>query len=288
MRSAFLAAAAGRIDVPEGGVPADLLANARAQYPAQLHVTPAPQTNWVILNTHHPPFDNVHARRAVAFALDRGRMVAFAGGPGQAASTCQLLPPGLPGYKPYCPITAGSDKSRWTEPDLARAQAEVALSGTGGAHVRVITTDQTTGFGRQNLELAATLRRLGYRVAVKHYRLDNEYFGAFFNDSRHVDAAVNAWLQDYPAPSNFFGAINCPNSPYMCSKAYSRRLARASTAAAASGSNRPWTQFDRFATNDAAAVPFLNLKATDFVSKRVGNYQHHPEFGLLIDQLWVR
>lgn len=36
------------------------------------------------------------------------------------------------------------------------------------------------------------------------------------------------------------------------------------------------------------AVPFLNLKATDFVSKRVGNYQHHPEFDLLIDQLWVR
>jgi hypothetical protein len=28
--------------------------------------------------------------------------------------------------------------------------------------------------------------------------------------------------------------------------------------------------------------------ATDFVSKRVGNYQFHPLWGLLIDQLWVR
>jgi hypothetical protein len=35
-------------------------------------------------------------------------------------------------------------------------------------------------------------------------------------------------------------------------------------------------------------VPYLNLKANDFVSKRVGNYQHHPTFGRLIDQLWVR
>ena len=74
----------------------------------------------------------------------------------------------------------------------------------------------------------------------------------------------------------------------MCSKAYSRRLARAAAAAAATGSNGPWTKFDRYATNDAAAVPFLTPKAIDFVSKRIGNYQHHPEFGLLIDQLWVR
>jgi hypothetical protein len=30
------------------------------------------------------------------------------------------------------------------------------------------------------------------------------------------------------------------------------------------------------------------VKAVDFVSKRLGNYQRHPEFGLLIDQVWVR
>jgi hypothetical protein len=26
----------------------------------------------------------------------------------------------------------------------------------------------------------------------------------------------------------------------------------------------------------------------DFVSKRVGNYQRHPLFGMLISQIWVR
>ncbi len=287
-RSAFLAAAAGRIDVSEGGVPAELLPKARAQYPAQLHATPSPQTYWVLLNTHRAPFNNVHARRAFAFALDRGRMVANVGGPDQATPTCQILPPGLPGYKQYCPFTVG-DTSRWTAPDLARARAEVARSGTRGAQVHVITgPDQTPVFGRQNLVVAATLRRLGYRVAIKHYADNDPYFNAFFHDSRHIDAGVNGWLQDYPAPSNFFGGDNCPNSPYMCSKAYGRRLARAAAAAAASGSNAPWTQFDRYATNDAGAVPYLNLKANDFVSKRVGNYQHHPTFGLLIDQLWVR
>src|SRR5262249_33627555 len=149
---------------------------------------------------------------------------------------------------------------RWTAPDLARARAEVARSGTHGAHVSMITTDQTPDFGRQNLEAAATLRRLGYRVTVKHYPTDHQYFAELFGDSRHVDAAVNGWIGDYPAPSNFFSGIECPNSPYLCSAAYRRSLARATAAATSSGSNEPSTAFDRYATNLAAAVPFLNLK----------------------------
>jgi YVTN family beta-propeller protein len=287
-RAAFLAAAAGRIDVPEAGVTAGLLAQAKTQYPGQLHVTPAAQTNWLTLNTRRLPFSNLHARRAVAFALDRGKMVANLGGSDFAAPTCQLLPPGLPAYKPFCPFTAGPPTGRWTAPDLARARAEVARSGTRGASVRVITTDQTPDFGRQNLEVAATLRALGYKVSVKHYATDKEYFGAFFSDPDRVDAAVNGWIQDYPAPSNFFSGPTCANSPYFCSAAFNQRLAHAGATAASSGSNAPWTAFDRYATELAPVIPFLNLKAVDFVSKRLGNYQHHPEFDLLVDQVWVR
>jgi YVTN family beta-propeller protein len=288
MREAFLAAAAGRVDVPLDGVPSELMATARTRYPAQVHITPAPKTDWVLVNTQRPPFSNVHARRALAYALDRGRMVTSQGGTDVAAPTCQLLPPGLPGYKPYCPFTAGPQTGHWTAPDLAQARAEVAGSGTRGARVRVITTDQSPDFGEQNLEVAATLRKLGYRVSVKHFATDNGYFGAMVNDSRHIDAAVSGWIQDYPAPSNFFSGANCPNSPFFCSKAYAHQIAHTSAAAAASGSNGPWTKLDREVTDRALLIPFLDGKAIDFVSKRVGNYQHHPEFDLLIDQLWVR
>ncbi|HEY6149317.1 MAG TPA: ABC transporter substrate-binding protein [Gaiellaceae bacterium] len=287
-RSAFLAAAAGRIDYPEAGLPTGLLSRARTRYPAQLHVTPAPQTGWIFLNTAKPPFDNVHARRAVAFALDRGRMVANAGGSDLAAPTCQVLPPGLPGYRPYCPFTAGPTNGRWTAPDLARARTEMRRSGTRGARVRLITSDQTPDFGRQNLILAAALRKLGYSVTVKHYSADQSYFGALSSDAKHIDAATSGWIQDYPAPSNFFGGLGCPNSAFFCSASYSQRLSRAAASAAASGSNAVWTAFDRKVTDSALVVPFLNGKAVDFVSKRLGNYQHHPEFGLLIGQVWVR
>jgi len=35
-------------------------------------------------------------------------------------------------------------------------------------------------------------------------------------------------------------------------------------------------------------VPLLNRKQVDFVSRRVGNYQYSPQWGMLLDQLWVR
>ena len=254
-RSAFLAAAAGRIDVPEGGVPAELLPKARAQYPAQLHATPSPQTYWVLLNTHRAPFNNVHARRALAFALDRGRMVANVGGPDQATPTCQLLPPGLPGYKQYCPFTAG-DTSRWTAPDLARARAEVARSGTRGAHVRVITTDQTPGFGRQNLEVAATLRRLGYRVAVKHYAVNDAILRRVLRTTRVTSTPRStAGSRTIPRRRTSSGAqlpqlaLHVQQGIPPAARARDRR-------GGGERIERPWTQFDRYATNDAGAVPY--------------------------------
>jgi peptide/nickel transport system substrate-binding protein len=38
----------------------------------------------------------------------------------------------------------------------------------------------------------------------------------------------------------------------------------------------------------APVVPTYNRSNVDFVSERVGNYQYHPQWGVLLDQLWVK
>jgi hypothetical protein len=35
-------------------------------------------------------------------------------------------------------------------------------------------------------------------------------------------------------------------------------------------------------------VPLVNPKQLVFLSSRVGNYEYSPQWGLLLDQLWVR
>jgi hypothetical protein len=32
----------------------------------------------------------------------------------------------------------------------------------------------------------------------------------------------------------------------------------------------------------------VNRRGAVFVSERLGNYQHHPLLGVLLDQVWVR
>jgi peptide/nickel transport system substrate-binding protein len=49
-----------------------------------------------------------------------------------------------------------------------------------------------------------------------------------------------------------------------------------------------WGEIDRAIVDQA---PFLWLVSTSdvgFVSERVGNYQVSPQWGVLLDQLWVR
>ena len=69
-----------------------------------------PLTAWwyVPMNTRLAPFDNVKARQAVNYAIDRKQLVNLFGGPVLASPVCQVLPPGFPGHETYLPLHQGS------------------------------------------------------------------------------------------------------------------------------------------------------------------------------------
>ena len=81
----------------------------------------------LFLNTRQPPFSSLGAaRQAVNYAVDRARILQLSPfrAPGQAAATCQILPPGFPSHQDYCPYTANAVGTvLWHGPDLGRAQA---------------------------------------------------------------------------------------------------------------------------------------------------------------------
>jgi len=49
-----------------------------------------------------------------------------------------------------------------------------------------------------------------------------------------------------------------------------------------------WARIDHAAVDQAPWASLVNLSGSASVSKRASNYQHNPEFGILLDQLWVR
>ena len=119
------------------------------QHASQVHTNPQAATVALFLNTRLAPFNRLDVRRALNYAADRAAAVKAVGGPRVAETTCQILPPHFPGYRPYCPYTAGTTTDgSWAAPDLAKARALVAHSGTRGMKVTVWSWADLEGSAR--------------------------------------------------------------------------------------------------------------------------------------------
>lgn len=275
------------------------LAAAKTRYASQIHSNPQAATVGFFLNTRVPPFDRVDVRKALNYAVDRGVAVRIAGGSDQAQPTCQILPPDFPGYKPYCPYTASPGPGAvWTAPDIAKAKTLVAASGTRGMK---ITVWSYAPFKHLGPYAARVLRGLGYRTSVRSRLLGATYFPTVQNSQTKAQIGFLYWGADYPAASDFLNALlSCAafrpstgfnqNLAEFCDRAIDSKIKRALNLQTTNPeeAGRSWSRVDRDIVDLAPWVPLITPKLVDFLSKRVGNYQYSPQWGMLIDQLWVR
>jgi peptide/nickel transport system substrate-binding protein len=268
------------------------------RYAGQVHANPQSATVFFFLNTRVAPFNNLDARRAVNYAVDRRGAVAIEGGP-RAASlpACQILPPNFPVYRRYCPYTAHPRPGRpWGAPDLVKARRLVARSGTKG--MRVTVWSPTPFLLREARFVRGLLSTLGYRASL---RVSPKYW-QYVADSRHrAQIGPIIWLADYPAASDFLWTqfscrafaprtANQLNWSEFCDPVADRimRRARQAERSDASLAAHLWARAERRIVDRAAALPVTNPGTIDVVSRRVGNYQYNPQSGVLLDQLWVR
>ena len=281
-------------------IPADRLNELNSpQFAKQVHVNPLTADWYFAFNTRRAPFNNVKARQAVNFAADRNAYVKIGGGPSLAVPTCQVLPPNFPGYKPYCPYTAGGGTTKWTGPDLAKARSLVKASGTAGAKVVVNTDIPDKALGEQ---MVSDLNKIGYKASLQALAGTIQYpFVQNSNNSSKWNIAWSAWYQDYPAPSDFLnvllgcgsihpGSDASPNIAAFCDPAIQKQMTKAENLGVTdpAGANAIWAQVDHAVTDQAPWVDLYNPKQIDFLSKRVHGYQWNPQWYILIDQQWVQ
>jgi YVTN family beta-propeller protein len=284
----------GHADWMGDPVPGDLRDAVKTQFASQVHTYPSTDTEFLQFNTRRAPFDDVRVRKAVNLAIDRNLMVALQGGTDVADPTCQLLPPGVPGHRRYCPYTSRTvADGAWSGPDLARARRLVRASGTRSDSVTVWGwTDDPYAPPRIARHAASVLRKLGYRTRVR--LVTHEYLA-------EPPARVFAGIQLGPPTGwtdvsayNFFAPwLSCNGAGahgWFCDRGLDRLMRRASRleTTAPRASATLWTRIDRELVDRAALVPYVNLRQTDFISRRVNNLQHHPYLGPLVDQLRLR
>ena len=281
-------------------LPSVRLRELEQRYPSQLHVNPLMQTDYMIFNVNTPPFDDVRVRRALNYALDR-RAIARLFGASGARPTCQILPPQMSGYVRHCPYTRRpSHDGAWHGPDLAAARRLIRSSGTSGMKVVVWDTPEPGTFLEEGRATVALLHRLGYRASLRLVP-DAIYARKSGNSRFHVQMSSGGWSADYPSPSSFIKLkLSCaafrPGTDYtqnaggFCDPAIDRQVDRAQRLQTwrPQRAARLWQRIERQLVARAVWLPMVTPRTTDFVSRRVGNYQFHPLWGLLVDQLWVR
>jgi peptide/nickel transport system substrate-binding protein len=280
-------------------VPSQRVRALATTHPGQVRSDPSLTTYFMFLNVHARPFDDPRVRRALNLATDRARLVDLVGGPLAAQPTCQMVAPNIFGYRPHCPYTVNPDPAgTWIAPDMARASQLVEASGTGGTKVVVRTFPGQKAIGRY---FASLLRRLGYNSSLRVLE-DEEYFATVSDSSIGAQIGPTVWFADIPVASTFVEQLfSCasfvPASPFtnqnysgLCEPRVDAAIAAAREAQGRDplAGGELWAAADSAVTETAAAVPFANLRSVALVSERVGNYQYHPLWGTLLDQLWVR
>jgi peptide/nickel transport system substrate-binding protein len=285
-------------------IPANDLSELATHYTQQFHSEPLGATFAPAMNTRVAPFNSVLVRRALNYAIDRSQLVRLAGGPLAAQPTCQILPPNIPGYQPYCPYTLNPNRSgSWSASNLTEANRLVSASGTRGMKVNLVVqpADPTNPTTKVGSYLVSVLDRLGYRASLRVASSFTNFY-AMLNDSRsHIQVGWFAWTQDYPAPSDLIPLLlTCRafqphsqsnlNAAEFCDHRVDAAVQRAQTLepSAPGSASQAWAAIDRQITDQAPWLPLYNPRLDLATSSRVGNYQYHPFFALLLDQLWVR
>ena len=291
--------ASGRADFIGGvtTIPTALQRSLLLHHPNLVRINPALSTNFLFLNVNVAPFDDLRARRALNLAIDRGAVVAARGGPLGGLPICQILPPGLPGYRRYCPYTRSPAPGRsWRGNDLKRARTLVAASGTAGMAVGVWDIAPSP----ESRAAVAALNLIGYHASL-HLLPDKSFF-TYTNDSRrHAQVITGGWSADYASPSNFIGKLTCAHfvpgngnattdASELCDPDLDERILHAATVeeTAPADAAQLWAKLDRQLTDRAVWVPTVTPADLDLLSPRVTNYHYNPVWGALVDQFWLR
>ncbi len=157
-------------------------------------------TDYIVLDTSQPPFDDVKVRQAFALAFDRQQYIQSVTN-GVALPAEGLYPPGLPGYDP---------NFKGLDFDPTRARQLLKDSKYGSAAKLPPITFTQGGFGTDVYPGTAALaqmwqKTLGVQINVEN--IEPNKYSTLLHAGVHGQIFTGGWCADYPDPENFADAL---------------------------------------------------------------------------------
>jgi peptide/nickel transport system substrate-binding protein len=245
--------------------PPDRLSSIQSKYANQIKVYTPANTYYFFMNDKVPPFDNLKARQAVEYAIDRTALVRVYGGLGQP--TENILPPTYPSYK----------KHDLYPFNLAKAKQLVAASGDKGMSVTVWNHDRGND-PKATAYLVDQLNKIGFKAKEKIIN-SAVYWTTVGNQATKAQIGFADWFQDYPHPLDWFDVLlngdritqthNNNYSNFDDSAVNAKIDSLKKQPSLTSSVNAQWASLDNQVMEQAAWAPFMNRQFIDFFNSDI-------------------
>ena len=229
---------------------------------------PFASTYYFFLNTQRAPFNDIRARQAVNYAIDRSAFVRLTAG--FMKPTCFFLPEGVVGH-PDAPCPYGDT------PDLEKAKALIKEAGLEGTPVTVWGQEREPR--RQYVDYYTDLlNKIGFKATEKIIA-DDIYFATIGNAKTDPQTGFSDWIQDFPNPSNFYFQMDArtiqpthnSNNSNVNDPKIQAALKRLNPVAATKLDTvaEDWQELDEYVAEQAYIAPFGTTLAPQFYSNRI-------------------
>jgi peptide/nickel transport system substrate-binding protein len=262
----------GQYDYDENTLPTDRLKELQQKYPDQIKLWRTPSTYYFFMNQRTPPFDNLKARQAVNYAINRQTLVNLRGGLG--VPTWNFLPPTYPQFKKITP-----DPYPY---NLSKAKQLVQQSGSAGDTIDVYGESDDAISKAQTEYLASQLDKIGWKTKL-HELASANYFTIVANQATKAEIGWTDWFEDYPYPTDWFDVLqnganihqihnnNNSNVNFKDTNAEIDRLGHLPPSQAFTAkTTNDWAALDKkLMVKYASEAPFLNSVITSFFSSKM-------------------
>jgi peptide/nickel transport system substrate-binding protein len=255
---------------------------------ASLYSTPTMYLDYVTMNTSMKPFDDVHVRRAVAYATDvEGLLKANYGteaNPPVAMVPTQIINKMAPDEQAAADLNVPFEEISF---DLEMAKQELAQSdypdGFKAEYQYYSPTGKIVG-----LSLAENLGQIGIELELKSVRL-NEFLGNLFVD-KVPDIGFFSISAIVPDPASWYIYLVGPGNPYNSAR-YSTPATDAALKVIDEGSDESarWDAMESISDALATDMPYVGLAQPNFVVAGADGvtFTESPDFMEISTGNWI-
>lgn len=243
---------------------------------------------YIAISTKVAPFDNVHCRRAVQYAVDKTAMqLAWGGATGGEIAT-NTMPPIFPGAKKIDPYP----QAKGNHSNVEKAKAELKECG----QEKGFSTKLTARNNRPKEVAAATalqqaLKKIGVDVEIQQFP-SGDYFSQFAGvpdwvHQNKVGLMMMRWGPDFPTYYGFYQQIvdsraikpsGGTNLPEINDPAIDAMIDKASATLDRGQQLQTWTDLDAKVMDNASMVPFIWEKQLLFRGPQLTNAFTTPAY----------